>query len=244
MDTVLFVSARSAGRSGMAEAAFNRMASALPFRALSAGTSPADHAEPVVVAAMAEIGMERTAASPRLLTRDMIQLARRTICVGGAEETCAVVGGEVEYWGLPDPAGKPIEAVRPIRDEIVRRTLVLLAELTATQGPTGSEMSEPCACNLAVFSRDESTLHSKILNELRRRCSAEQAQEDGVLLQFPGDASTSQLLLEWILLERRCCSFARFQIELASNNGLAARVTAPPGAAAILRGFAVTAASQ
>jgi arsenate reductase len=124
---VLFVCVHNAGRSQMAAALFNRHASG---RALadSAGTQPAARVHPEVVEVMNEIGIDVAAAKPRLLTADLAAGAVRVITMGCADE-CPVVNAPMEDWGLPDPAGKPIAAVRKIRDDIDRRVLSLLAEL-------------------------------------------------------------------------------------------------------------------
>jgi arsenate reductase len=111
----------------MAAALFNRHASG---RALadSAGTQPAARVHREVVEVMNEIGIDVATAKPRLLTADLAAGAVRVITMACADE-CPVVNAPMEDWGLPDPAGKPIAAVRKIRDDIDRRVPLLLAEL-------------------------------------------------------------------------------------------------------------------
>ena len=125
---VLFVCAHNAGRSQMAAALFNRHARGRAW-ADSAGTRPAGRVHPEVVEVMREIGVDLTAARPRLMTTDLADGAARVITMGCGDGECPVVSVPVEDWGLPDPAGQPIAAVRAIRDDIDRRVLSLLSSL-------------------------------------------------------------------------------------------------------------------
>jgi arsenate reductase len=120
---VLFVCVHNAGRSVMAEALFNRAASA-GDEALSAGTVPGGPPHPEVVEAMREMGIDVAAHRGQLLTDEMVQAADRVITMGCAVEEAACPAiryANVEDWGLPDPKGQPMERVREIRDEIGRR---------------------------------------------------------------------------------------------------------------------------
>jgi arsenate reductase len=50
----------------------------------------------------------------------------------GCGDTCPIFPGKrYEDWELADPAGLPIEQVRPVRDDIRERVSALLAELLA-----------------------------------------------------------------------------------------------------------------
>jgi arsenate reductase (thioredoxin) len=111
----------------MAAALFNRYARGRG-RADSAGTRPATHVHPEVVEVMDEIGIDLAAAKPRLLTVDLAAGAVRVITMGCGEE-CPVLSAPVEDWGLPDPSGQPLEAVREIRDDIDRRVRSLVSQL-------------------------------------------------------------------------------------------------------------------
>jgi arsenate reductase (thioredoxin) len=124
---VLFVCVHNAGRSQMAAALFNRHARGRAS-ADSAGTRPATHVHPEVVDVMREIGINLGDAKPRLLTAGLAADAVRVITMGCAEE-CPVVSAPVEDWGLPDPTGQPLDAVRGIRDDIDRRVRSLLLDL-------------------------------------------------------------------------------------------------------------------
>jgi arsenate reductase len=98
----------------------------------SAGSAPAGGINPAAVQAMAEIGIDISAQSPKILTRDAVETSDVVITMG-CGDTCPVFPG-VRYrdWGLPDPAGRGIDAVRPIRDEIKVRVQALIDELTAS----------------------------------------------------------------------------------------------------------------
>ena len=127
MKTVLFICVHNSGRSQMAEAFFNYMAKG-KARAISAGSQPADDMNPVVVAAMHEVGIDISRNKPKLLTFEMMDGIEKAITMG-CEETCPVTTVETEDWGFDDPKDKPIEEVRKIRDEIKERVENLLREM-------------------------------------------------------------------------------------------------------------------
>jgi arsenate reductase len=110
----------------MAAALFNRHAGGRA-RADSAGTRPVPHLHPEVVEVMREIGIDLSAAKPRLMTTELAAGAARVITMGCAEGECPVVSVPVEDWGLPDPAGQPLAKVRAIRDDIDRRVRSLVS---------------------------------------------------------------------------------------------------------------------
>ena len=99
----------------------------LGLKALSAGTLPSTHVNPVVVEVMKEHGIDLTTKSPRLLTPDMINHAQLVVTMGcSVEEACprpmlAAMQKKLVDWHLDDPKGKSIEEVRRIRDEIEKR---------------------------------------------------------------------------------------------------------------------------
>jgi len=132
---VLFVCTHNAGRSQMA-AALLADQSAGRVRVTSAGSQPASHLNPAVVAAMAEIGLDISREFPKPLTGDQVRAADVVITMG-CGDACPVYPGQRHLdWDLPDPAGLALEQIRPIRDEIRRRVVVLLGELGAP--PPGS----------------------------------------------------------------------------------------------------------
>lgn len=125
---VLFVCGQNAGRSQMAAALFNRHAQGRAW-ADSAGTRPATRVHPEVVEVMREVGVDLSAAKPRLMTAGLAEGAAQVITMGCADGECPVVSAPVEDWGLPDPAGQPVAAVRAIRDDIDRRVRSLVSTL-------------------------------------------------------------------------------------------------------------------
>jgi arsenate reductase len=126
---VLFVCVHNAGRSQMAAALLEHHAAGR-VRVRSAGTTPSDEVHPNVVEAMAERGLDVSAARPRGLREDDVREVDVVITMGCGEACPVVPGTRYLDWDLPDPAGKPIAEVRPIRDDIERRVLHLLRELT------------------------------------------------------------------------------------------------------------------
>ncbi len=126
--SVLYVCIHNAGRSQMA-AAYTRHLSGGAVDVLSAGSEPADQVNPSAVAAMAEDGIDITAETPKVLTTDAVR-ASDVVITMGCGDTCPIFPGKrYEDWVLEDPAGKGVESVRPIRDDIKGRVLALLDEL-------------------------------------------------------------------------------------------------------------------
>ena len=126
--SVLFLCVHNAGRSQMAAGWLEHL-SAGRVAVLSAGSEPAELVNPSAVAAMEEVGIDLTGREPRRW--DMADLEAADVVVTmGCGDTCPVLPGK-QYvdWPLPDPAGKGVDAVRPIRDEIEQRVRGLLAEL-------------------------------------------------------------------------------------------------------------------
>lgn len=128
--TVLFLCTHNAGRSQMALGFFTRLAGGRAI-AYSGGSDPADKINPAAVAVMAEKGIDITAEEPKRWTNDMVEAADVVVTMGCADTCPFIPGRRYEDWALPDPAGQPIEAVRPIRDEIENRVRQLLVELGA-----------------------------------------------------------------------------------------------------------------
>jgi arsenate reductase (thioredoxin) len=124
MKYVLFVCTQNAGRSQMAQALFDKHAPA-DVRAESAGAEPADRVHPVVVEAMRDVGIDLSGQRPKKLTLEMQLHADWAITLAcGAR--CPYVPSVVEDWDVSDPADRPIEEVRLIRDEIELRVKDLL----------------------------------------------------------------------------------------------------------------------
>lgn len=128
MSTVLFVCRQNAGRSQMSEALFNRSAGNRHL-ALSAGTRPADHVHPEVLIVMNEAGVDLSGRIPALLTRELAARADLVITMGCGDECPYIPGKRYLDWDLTDPAGRSLDEVRAIRDEIARRVCILIEEL-------------------------------------------------------------------------------------------------------------------
>ena len=126
--TVLFVCVHNAGRSQMA-AGFLRHLAGDRVEVLSAGSEPAEEINPVAVAAMAEEGIDIRTKVPRLLTDATVQQADVVVTMGCGDACPFYAGKRYEDWVLDDPAGKGIDAVRPIRDEIRGQVEKLVREL-------------------------------------------------------------------------------------------------------------------
>jgi len=126
MRYVLFVCNHNAGRSQMAQSFFERLAPP-EVRAESAGQEPAKAVWPNVVAAMREIGVDLSRRRPKKLTIEM-QLHADWAVTMACGESCPYVPTTVEDWEIPDPAGRPIDEVRVIRDEIETRVTRLVHE--------------------------------------------------------------------------------------------------------------------
>jgi arsenate reductase len=124
MKYVLFVCNHNAGRSQMAQAFFERLAPA-GVAAESAGTRPAERVWPEVVEVMAELGIDLSGRRPKQLSREMQERAGLAVTMG-CGDACPYVPTTVEDWDLPDPAGKPLEEVRRIRDIVEARVQELL----------------------------------------------------------------------------------------------------------------------
>lgn len=127
---VLFVCVHNAGRSQMA-AGYLRHLAGDRIEVFSAGSEPAERVNPVAVQAMAEEGIDITGEQPKVLTTDSVRHADVVITMGCGDACPVFPGKRYEDWELTDPAGKPLDAVRPIRDDIRRRVATLVAELTA-----------------------------------------------------------------------------------------------------------------
>ena len=126
--SVLFVCVHNAGRSQMA-AAFLAHLSQGRVEVRSAGSEPAEQVNPAAVEAMAEVGIDIAAEQPKILT-DLAVRDSDVVVTMGCGDTCPFYPGKrYEDWVLEDPAGRGVEAVRPIRDEIRRRVEALIGQL-------------------------------------------------------------------------------------------------------------------
>jgi arsenate reductase len=125
---VLFVCVHNAGRSQMAAALLDHRAKG-SVHVRSAGSAPADSINPAVVEAMAEIGIDLAREFPKPLTDDVVRASDVVVTMGCGDACPIYPGKRYVDWELADPAGKSLNDVRAIRDEIDGRVQALLAEL-------------------------------------------------------------------------------------------------------------------
>jgi len=125
---VLFVCVHNAGRSQMAAALLDHHAAGRVL-VRSAGSDPADEPNPAVVEAMDEIGQDISRKFPKPLTDDAVAGSDVVVTMGCGDACPIYPGTRYLDWDLPDPVGKTLEEIRPIRDEIDRRVRGLLDEL-------------------------------------------------------------------------------------------------------------------
>ncbi|MFJ5862268.1 arsenate reductase ArsC [Pseudarthrobacter sp. NPDC092439] len=130
--SVLFVCVHNAGRSQMA-AAFLTTLGKGAIEVRSAGSKPADKINPAAVEAMAELGIDMSAEVPKVLTTEAVKESDVVITMGCGDECPYFPGKRYEDWVLEDPAGKGVESVRPIRDQIKSRIEQLITELVPAQ---------------------------------------------------------------------------------------------------------------
>jgi arsenate reductase (thioredoxin) len=126
---VLFLCVHNAGRSQMALGWFNHLAAGRAI-AWSGGSEPVDRIDPNVIAAMAETGIDITSEFSKPWTDEFVLAADVVITMGCGDACPLLPGKHYEDWELDDPAGKTLDQIRPIRDEIKDRVTGLIEELT------------------------------------------------------------------------------------------------------------------
>jgi protein-tyrosine-phosphatase len=126
--SVLFLCVHNAGRSQMA-AGFMRHLGGANVDVFSGGSEPATHLNEAAVAAMAEKGIDIGRELPQPWADEIVRAADVVVTMGCGDACPVYPGKRYMDWELDDPAGKSVEEVRPIRDEIERRVRVLLGEL-------------------------------------------------------------------------------------------------------------------
>ncbi len=130
--TVLFVCIHNAGRSQMAAGFLEHLAKDR-IEVLSAGSQPANQINPAAIQVMAEKGIDISRGRPKLLTDSTVREADVVITMGCGDACPFYPGKRYEDWQLDDPAGKGVEAVRLIRDEIERRVRALIEDLLRSE---------------------------------------------------------------------------------------------------------------
>jgi arsenate reductase len=136
MANALFVCLHNAGRSQMSQALFERTAAGR-HGARSAGTTPGERVHPEVAEAMRELGIEIGDRRPHRLTTEDAEWADVVVTMGCGDKCPYVPGRRYVDWDLPDPKGRPLDAVRATRDEIAARVEELVADLD--QAPAAPE---------------------------------------------------------------------------------------------------------
>lgn len=126
--SVLFVCVHNAGRSQMAAGYLQHLAGDR-VEVRSAGSMPGNQVNPSAVAAMAEEGIDISAAQPKVLTTEAVQASDYVITMGCGDACPIFPGKKYLDWALDDPAGQGVDAVRPIRDEIRGLIEGLIAEI-------------------------------------------------------------------------------------------------------------------
>lgn len=132
--SVLFVCIHNAGRSQMA-AGFLRELGGGAIEVRSAGSDPGERVNPAAVEAMAEVGIDISDQTPKLLTHEAVETSDVVITMGCGDACPIFPGISYRNWELEDPAGKGVDAVRPIRDEIKTRVQALVAEILPAGTP-------------------------------------------------------------------------------------------------------------
>jgi arsenate reductase (thioredoxin) len=128
--SVMFVCVHNAGRSQMAQGFLQHLAGDR-IEVRSSGTMPGNQVNPSAVEAMAELGIDISSAKPKILTNDDV-LASDYVITMGCGDACPFYPGKIYLdWALQDPAGKGVEDVRPIRDEIKSLVENLISEIDA-----------------------------------------------------------------------------------------------------------------
>ncbi|MFF7884771.1 arsenate reductase ArsC [Streptomyces sp. NPDC007896] len=130
--SVLFVCVHNAGRSQMAAGFLSHLAGDR-IEVRSAGSIPGEQVNPAAVEAMREVGVDIAGRQPKLLTTEAVQASDYVITMGCGDACPVFPGKKYLDWALEDPAGKGVESVRPVRDEIKARVEKLISEIDAQQ---------------------------------------------------------------------------------------------------------------
>jgi uncharacterized protein (DUF1810 family)/protein-tyrosine-phosphatase len=166
--SILFLCTHNAGRSQMA-AAFARQLGAGRVVVHSAGSDPGERLNPAVVSAMSEKGLDISNEAPKRLTDEMGRTADVIVTMGCGDECPVYLGKRYVDWDLTDPAGRPLEEVRPIRDEIESRVEDLIAELlvSLTGDQSGPTMDDPYDLERFVSAQGAHGIYEHAVGELR-----------------------------------------------------------------------------
>ena len=125
MTTVLFVCVHNAGRSQLAAGLAATIGDG-SLQVTSAGTEPEDHVSEVVLASLAEVGIDWSGRTPTLLTRAAVESVDVVVALKPGLDLPQVDGVRYETWPLPDPAGWDVDGIRPLRDHLQDRIAALV----------------------------------------------------------------------------------------------------------------------
>lgn len=128
LPTVIFLCVHNAGRSQMAAGWLEHLAGGR-IRVLSGGSDPVESVNPVAVEAMGEIGIDIAGREPERWTDENLETSDVIVTMGCGDSCPVIPGKRYLDWELTDPADKPLDEVRPIRDEIGRRVRDLMVDL-------------------------------------------------------------------------------------------------------------------
>ena len=128
--SVMFVCVHNAGRSQMAQGFLTHLAGDR-VEVRSSGTMPADQVNPSAVEAMAELGIDISNQTPKVLIDEDVRASDYVITMGCGDACPFYPGKKYLDWKLEDPAGKDVASVRPIRDQIKQMVEELVAEIDA-----------------------------------------------------------------------------------------------------------------
>ncbi|MEM2991087.1 MAG: arsenate reductase ArsC [Halobacteria archaeon] len=134
MRHVLFVCVENSFRSQVAEAYFNRYAP-VGWKAISAGTRPAENVHPMAVELMKEDGLDISKQKTKPLNRELQDLAEIAVIVCSGSSCPVIHSRKVLKWDIPDPSSMSIDEARKIRDELKIRLLQLINHLNKNQSP-------------------------------------------------------------------------------------------------------------
>ena len=133
---VVFLCVQNAGRSQMAAGWLQHLAGD-EVEVFSGGSNPASEVNPAAIEAMAEIGIDISSEFPKPWTDEVVQAANVVVTMGCGDACPIFPGTRYMDWEIGDPAGLPLEQVRPIRDEIGERVRGIMAEL-GIESPTSA----------------------------------------------------------------------------------------------------------
>jgi arsenate reductase len=255
MKTVLFVGGQNVARSQMAEAFLNYYAHerGLPIRAESAGVRPGFAINLLAEDVMNEMHIPLTNHHPKPLTPEMTQRAVRIISMGCGVDISALppdIRLSLNQWDFEDIKGQQVETVRDIRSDIRWKVEDLLTELATEPAETSEESDELNTTietevaaprfvrNLAAFDTEQKLHYTFLVDHLRRAMQAREDLPDGYAYILLADTSTCVQAMEFVTMERHCCPFLSFRLEIPSEDGpLTLSLIGPEGAKELLADF-------